>query len=84
MVMKVLQQHKLFAKLSKCLFAQTELLFLGHIVGRDGVRVDPKKVSVVKDWPVPTNRCVSSLKTYLRLHSLHCLVCLSTRCYALA
>ena len=40
MVMKELQQHKLFAKLSKCSFAQTELLFLGHIVGRDGVRVE--------------------------------------------
>ena len=53
MVMRVLQKHKLFAK---CSFAQTELLFLGQIVGRDGVRVDPKKASVVKDWPVPTNR----------------------------
>ena len=37
-------------------FAQSKLLFLGHIVGKDGVRVDPKKVAVVKDWPVPGNK----------------------------
>ncbi len=30
--------------------------FLGHVVGKSGLRVDPKKVSVVKDWPVPQNR----------------------------
>ena len=31
-------------------------MFLGHVVGQNGLRVDPKKVSVVKDWPVPQNR----------------------------
>ena len=31
-------------------------MFLGHVVGQNGLRVHPKKVSVVKDWPVPQNR----------------------------
>ena len=31
---------QVYAKLSKCSFAQSELLFLGHIVGKDRVRVD--------------------------------------------
>ena len=26
--------------------------FLGHIVGRDGIKVDPAKIVVVKDWPL--------------------------------
>ena len=55
-VMQILHEHKLYAKLSKCSFAQKELMFLGHVVGQNGLRVDPKKVSVVRDWPVPQNR----------------------------
>jgi hypothetical protein len=38
-----LRQHTLYAKLSKCEFFKSELPFLGHIVGRDGIRFDPKK-----------------------------------------
>lgn len=56
LVMRILQKHKLYAKLSTCSFVQDELMFLGHVVGQNGVRVDPKKVSVVKDWPVSRNR----------------------------
>lgn len=56
MVTQLLREHKLFAKLCRCLFAQSELSFLGHIVGANGLRVDPKKVSAVKDWPVPQTR----------------------------
>lgn len=32
-----------------------ELKFLGHIVGRDGVKVDPAKVQSIKAWLPPTN-----------------------------
>nr|XP_009791491.1 PREDICTED: uncharacterized protein LOC104238728 [Nicotiana sylvestris] len=28
--------------------------FLGHVVSRDGIQVDPKKIEVVQDWPRPT------------------------------
>ena len=49
-VMRVFTEHMFYAKLSKFMFAQSELLFLGHVVGKNGVRVDPKKVTVVKDW----------------------------------
>ncbi|DBA76195.1 TPA: hypothetical protein ACH3X1_016830 [Trebouxia sp. C0004] len=56
MVMRILQKHKLYAKLSKCSFAQNEVIFLRHVFGQNGLHVDPKKVSVVKYWPVPQNR----------------------------
>jgi hypothetical protein len=29
--------------------------YLGHIVGKDGVRVDPKKIEAMQDWPRPKN-----------------------------
>jgi hypothetical protein len=29
--------------------------YLGNIVGKDGVQVDPKKIEAMKDWPCPKN-----------------------------
>ena len=42
-----------------------ELEFLGHVVGADGIRVDPKKTAVVTEWAVPPN--VSELRSFLGL-----------------
>ncbi|KAF7116923.1 hypothetical protein CNMCM5793_005553 [Aspergillus hiratsukae] len=52
-VLERLQRHNLYAKLSKCSFHQTEVKFLGFIVGRDGVRMDPDRVKTVQEWPEP-------------------------------
>ena len=43
-VFEILRTNKFFAKQSKCDFNKPELPFLGHIVGRNGLKVDPKKV----------------------------------------
>uniref|UniRef100_F7A1A8 Reverse transcriptase/retrotransposon-derived protein RNase H-like domain-containing protein n=1 Tax=Ciona intestinalis TaxID=7719 RepID=F7A1A8_CIOIN len=42
-------------KAKKCKLLQEETVYLGHVISRDGVSCDPKKLSVVKEWPVPTN-----------------------------
>ena len=39
----------------KCKFAAREIKYLGHIVSRDGLRVDPSKFSAVETYPVPKN-----------------------------
>jgi hypothetical protein len=49
-VFHLLSKHKLFLKQSKCAFGASEVEYLGHIVGKDSVRVDPKKIEVIKDW----------------------------------
>ncbi|CAI7806705.1 unnamed protein product [Closterium sp. NIES-54] len=36
----------------KCNFYKRELEYLGHLVGNDGLKVDPKKVVAVQNWPV--------------------------------
>ena len=46
-VLQLLRRHTMYANLGKCNFVQPELQFLGHIVGADGLRVDPKKVAIV-------------------------------------
>ena len=40
-------------KPSKCQFFQTEVLYLGHIIGRDGIACDHEKIEAVKYWPTP-------------------------------
>ncbi|XP_074356260.1 uncharacterized protein LOC141695958 [Apium graveolens] len=46
-VLEVLRQERLYAKFSKCEFWLTEVRFLGHIVGSEGIRVDPEKIEDV-------------------------------------
>ncbi|KAL2541709.1 reverse transcriptase [Abeliophyllum distichum] len=48
-----LQENELYAKLSKCSFAQTLISFLGHIIEQEKVRMDSKKVKAIKDWQPP-------------------------------
>ena len=49
-VLQLLRDHQLYAKLSKCEFCLTEVRFLGHVVSASGVSVDPEKVEVVMSW----------------------------------
>ena len=55
LVLDVLQEHRLTMALHKCEFLKEELLFLGHIVSADGVKVDPAKTEAVAKYPVPTD-----------------------------
>jgi hypothetical protein len=43
-VLHLLSKHQLFLKQSECAFGASEVEYLGHIVGKDGVRVDHKKI----------------------------------------
>jgi hypothetical protein len=55
-IWKVLQRIRgcqLYAKLSKCEFWISEVLFLGHIINRDGLAMDPKKAATILDWKAP-------------------------------
>ncbi|KAL0551869.1 hypothetical protein IC582_010958 [Cucumis melo] len=51
MVLETLRTNKLYAKFSKCEFWLKQVSFLGHVVSKDGVSVDPAKIEVVtKDF----------------------------------
>jgi hypothetical protein len=55
MVLQRLREHQLYAKLSKCEFWIDEVLFLGHIINKEGLAVDPKKVAAIMNWKAPTD-----------------------------
>jgi transposase InsO family protein len=51
LVLDLLRQHQLYANAEKCLFFQKELPFVGHVVSRSGVSMDPSKIAAIMDWP---------------------------------
>ena len=53
MIFNKLRKFGLKLKPSKCSFLKKSLVYLGHEVSEEGVRVDPKKIDVIKTWPVP-------------------------------
>jgi hypothetical protein len=63
MVLQRLQKNQLYAKLSKCEFWISEVLFLGHIINRDGLAVEPKKVADILDLKAP--RDVLGFKSFI-------------------
>ena len=54
-VLKRLSEAKLKLKPSKCHLLETEVLFLGHIVGQIGVKPNPQLIKSVMDWKAPTS-----------------------------
>jgi len=52
-VLHVLKENQLFAKLSKCEFWLREVSFLGHVTSKGGITVDPSKVDAVLQWEWP-------------------------------
>jgi hypothetical protein len=55
MVLRKLRERQLYAKLSKCEFWIEEVLFLGHIINKEGLVVDSKKVAYILNWKAPTD-----------------------------
>ncbi|WVZ52023.1 hypothetical protein U9M48_003118 [Paspalum notatum var. saurae] len=53
LVLQRLREHKLYAKFSKREFWIDEVRFLGHVVSKGGIAVDPSKISTVTNWKVP-------------------------------
>jgi hypothetical protein len=54
-VLNTLRAHKLYAKFKKCDFWLEKVHFLGHVVSKEGLSVDPAKIEAVVDWPRPLN-----------------------------
>jgi len=52
-------------KSSKCALLQHEVKYLGHVVGRNGVTINPEKVRAVRSWAVLVD--LSELRAFLGL-----------------
>ena len=42
LVLERLREHQLYAKFSKCEFWLSEVTYLGHVISRDGIAINPE------------------------------------------
>ncbi|KZV13985.1 hypothetical protein F511_44661 [Dorcoceras hygrometricum] len=64
-VLEVLLEHQLVLNKKKCELGLQQIEYLGHIVTGEGVTMDPRKVTAVKNWPKPAT--LKGLKGFLGL-----------------
>lgn len=65
----VLRMNNLFVKRSKCIFAVTQVHYLGHVISAEGVATHPSKVSEILNWNSPDN--ITKLRGFLGLNGYY-------------
>ena len=68
-VFRILLQHQLAVKYSKCEFAATQIEYLGHLISKDGVHMEAQKVECILRWPYP--KSVKEARGFLGLTSYY-------------
>jgi len=59
----------LFANIDKCTFCVDSVVFLGFVVNKNGVHVDPEKIKAIQEWPTPQN--VGDIRSFHGLTSFY-------------
>ena len=69
-VLKILQDNKLFCKLSKCHFFNNSVDYIGLIIDEEGIHMEKKKVEAVQNWSTPKK--VKQLQAFLGFCNFYC------------
>ena len=64
-VLGLLRKDSWKAKMSKCVFGQQQISYLGHVISSQGVSTDPTKITEVANWTAPT--CTKEVRSFLGL-----------------
>jgi hypothetical protein len=63
MTFERIRRIKLKLKPKKCNLFQEQVIFLGHLVSKEGITTDPSKIEAVKNWPQP--KSVTDVRSFL-------------------
>jgi hypothetical protein len=62
-ILQRLQKHGLRVKFSKCQLFKSEIEYLGYLVGKDGLKVNPAKIKAINEFPTPKD--VKGIQAFL-------------------
>ena len=62
-VFKRLEEAGMRVKKEKCIFMDTQVEYLGHVISEKGIKPSQKNVKAITSAPAPTN--VSQVKSFL-------------------
>ena len=62
-VLRRLRKHGLYARPDKCRFSTDSVEYLGFVLSKEGLKMDPSKVQTIQDWPEP--RKVKDIQSFL-------------------
>ena len=62
-VFKRLRAAGLKLKPSKCAFFRDHITYLGNVVSKEGIEVDPSKIKAIQQWPKP--KTVTDVRSFL-------------------
>jgi hypothetical protein len=62
-VLRVAREHNLYFKPEKCVFHALSIDYLGVIIEKGMTRMDPVKITGIKNWPIPTK--VKDVRSFL-------------------
>ncbi|GBG59900.1 hypothetical protein CBR_g66705 [Chara braunii] len=62
-VLRLLRQHQYKINLEKCESGRTKILYLGHEISADGLRLEDAKVASIRDWP--RSHTVTEVRSFL-------------------
>ena len=49
----MLKEHHIYVKFNKCDFFKDKIQYLGHVITKDGISIDPDKIKAINKWSVP-------------------------------
>ena len=64
-----LQEHKLYVNSKKSEFFLKQICYLGLIISKYGIRMDPNKLNIIQEWPQPLN--LHELRSFIGMCSYY-------------
>ena len=67
--LQTLRDHQLYAKYSKCEYYHSQVQYMGHVISKEGIIVDPEKIKAIMDWPLP--KYVSYIQSFMGITGVY-------------
>jgi hypothetical protein len=65
LILQVLREQQLYAKLRKSSFNQRQIHYLEHIISEEGIAIYPKKIEAISGWPTLKN--IVEVRSFMEL-----------------